>query len=83
MITFEEVCRIIKKRPEPKNQRCDKNVAYELPDGWAFCFGKKDVVMCPPISFFVDKENGDIKAFTIPPISNLEKLKKAKVLEII
>ena len=31
----------------------------------------------------VDKENGDIKAFTIPPISNLEKLKKAKVLEII
>lgn len=51
MITFEEVCRIIKKRPEPKNQRCDKNATYELPDGWVFCFGKKDVVMCPPISF--------------------------------
>ena len=82
MITYKKACRLIKDIKEKDFPENVKVKAFDLSDRWAFEFYYDEKTLYGGLPrFFVYKENGEIEAFSIPPMENLKLLQTSKEIE--
>ena len=84
MIAYQEAYKIAMKIKTDQFPDFKHGEVVETEDRWVFVFSvDKDTVMTPAPSFFVFKNNGNVEWFSIPPLENLDIIRKGKHLGVI
>lgn len=78
MFTYQDACEIARRELKECFEVYDKIDVIEIDEGWIFVFLKSGVELTPSPKRLICRDSGEVKCFSIPPISNLIKMNEGK-----